>query len=173
MVNFSRGISRATLATVVASLLIIFAIGSYAAIDYRGNQQPTSITCSEITTTFDFPENGTTQALAYPIPVAPCMHELTLKSFTLTAGTDILNGTVDVNSRSPITGLLIYVNGTYQTFSALKLSSSSVRFSMQYSASLSSHTISIVAGNSYLVEFVGIFKDGTATTASDLITALS
>jgi hypothetical protein len=169
----SQGISRATLATIVVSLVIIIAVVGYATISYLGTQQPTSITCSEATTTFYAPQNGTTQALAYPIPVAPCMHQLSLSGFSLTARTNTLSGTLRVNSRSPITGLLIYVNGSYQTFNALSLPSSSGQYSLQYTASLANSTISIVAGNSYLVEFVGIFKDGTATTASVAITASS
>jgi hypothetical protein len=172
-VNTSQGISRATLATIVASLVIVVALGSYATINYLGNNQPVSITCNETTTTFYAPQNGTTQALAYPIPAAPCTHQLSVKNFSLTAGTNMLNGTIEVNSKSPITGLFIYVNGTYQTFNALTISSSSAQYSLQYTAALSSSTISIVSGNSYLVEFVGIFKDGTATTASVPIIASS
>ena len=94
---------------------------------------------------------------------------MTLSGFSLnaTAGTAQipLSGMIHIGSKSQLNGLLIYLNGTYESYnpmSSIKASS----YSFQYNALLDNTTVPIITGMNYTVEFVATFKDGTATTAS-------
>jgi cell division protein YceG involved in septum cleavage len=161
----------ATIVTIVVSVIIIIGIASYAAISYYGNG-PTTITCSESTSTFTVMQNDTIQAISFAIPAQQCIHHLALNGFSLSIVNNkgLLEGTVSVNSGSPLDGLIIYLNGTYELYSPLSISN--VRqYSMEYTTDLSNQTISIIAGKSYLIEFVGLFRDGTASTASIVVNA--
>lgn len=153
------------------SLVIVVAIASYATIDYF-ESQPTSITCSESTSTFTVMENGTGQGVEFPIPAQPCAHEMGLHGLTLTmrANSGDLNGTISINSRSQLEGLIVYVNGTYEVYNAIA-GSSARQYSIGYNTTLSNGSLLITPGTNCLVKFVAIFKDGTASTASAVVRA--
>lgn len=168
-----RAISSASLATIVATVVIIIAIGTYATINIDKSSSVTSMTCSESTTTFIVIQNGTSQSLSYLIPAAPCQHQITLSGFTLNSSKTSLGsltGNVNIKSDSPLKTFLVYVNGTYELFNVFGNSGSS-SYAIQYNAVLNNATVPIFTGMSYEIEFVATFKDGTAATATTLINA--
>ena len=102
------------------------------------------------------------------IPSESCAHKISLSGFSLTpAGS--LRGTISVDSQSPLTGLIVYFNGTYELYSGVANSNSS-KYSILYGAVLVPTQL-IVAGKVYSLEFIALFKDGTATIASTQVSA--
>jgi hypothetical protein len=173
MSNVKRSISTASAATLVVTVIIIIVIGTYATLNFSSGGSETSTTCNESTTTFTVIQNGTTQDLSYLIPASQCQRQVSLSGFSLqSAGSSpgLLSGNVSVVSPSPLTTFLLYVNGTYELFNDFALSSGSSPI-IQYNAVLSNATVPIITGLSYSIEFVAIFGDGTATTATTLVTA--
>jgi hypothetical protein len=67
-----------------------------------------------------------------------------------------LIGTIIVDSQSPLTGLVVYLNGTYKLYSGVANSNASL-YSMQYGSVLSSTVQPIVTGRAYSVEFIALF----------------
>ena len=63
-----KSISSATAATLIATVIIIIVVGTYATLSFNSGSSETSITCSESTATFTVIQNGTAQGLSYPIP---------------------------------------------------------------------------------------------------------
>ena len=168
-----NAISSATAATLIATIIILILVGTYAAINFGSGASETSITCSESTATFSVIQNSTTADLNFPIPAEPCEHQISLSGFNLTTAGDApnsLSGNIKVDSRSPLTGFILYVNGTYELFNAM-VPSHATTYSIQYNAVLSNATLPIIAGMSYSIEFVALFKDKTATTATTLVNA--
>lgn len=168
-----HSISSASLVTLLVTVIII-AIGGYAAFSISNNGTTTSITCSESTATFNVLQNGTSQELSYPIPSEPCLHTIVLSGFSLTIdeGSGDLNGNVSVNSHSPLITILVYVDGKYELFNDFSGKGSSPS-TMLYFAPLNNSTVPLIAGNTYSIEFVAIFRDGTATTATTSVVASS
>jgi len=164
-----KAISSALLATLVATIVIVIVIGAYATISTMSGSSDTSITCSESTATFVISQNGTEEGLSAPIPAQPCQHHISLSGFTLTTSTGSLTGSINVSTRTPLTTLILYLNGSYQLYNVFAQSGTS--FSMQYNTGLTNSTLTIIAGLTYNVEFVALFKDGTATTANTTIIA--
>ena len=160
-------------ATLVATVIIIIVIGSYATLNFNNSGSKTSKTCSESIATFTVIQNGTAQELSYPIPEGPCQHQISLSGFSLsTTGnlSNALSGSVNVNSGSPLITFIVYVNGTYELYNAFSHSITS-QYSIQYNAFLNNETLAIIPGMSYTIEFVALFKDGTATTATAIVNA--
>ena len=120
MFRAKAAISKGMVVTMAVSLVIVVAITGYATINSFENQ-PSSITCSESASTFSVMENGTGQGVEFTIPAQPCAHEIGLHGFTLTARANSgdLNGTISINSSSQLEGLIVYVNGTYEVYTAL------------------------------------------------------
>ena len=164
-----KAISSALLATLVVTIIIVIVIGAYATISIKGGSSETRITCSESTATFVVSQNGTEEALSAPIPAEPCQHQISLSDFSLETSTGSLTGSINISSQSPLTTLILYLNGSYQTYNVFVQTGSS--FSMQYNAGLTNSTVTIIAGPTYNVEFVAFFKDGTATTANTTVVA--
>ena len=168
-----RSVSSAMAATLVATVIIIIVIASYATLSFNNGSSETSITCSESIATFTVIQNGTAQGLIYPIPADPCQHQVSLSGFSLsTTGnlSNTLRGNVNVDSHSPLITFIVYVNGTYELYSDLS-HSGSAQYSIQYNAVLNNATLPIISGMSYAIEFVALFKDGTATTATTIVNA--
>ncbi len=160
-------------ATLAATVIIIIVIGTYATLNFNTGSSETSITCSESTATFTVIQNGTAQGLSYLIPADPCQHQISLSGFSLSTtgnGTNSLNGNVNVNSRSSLITFIVYVNRTYELYNDFAHSGTS-RYSIQYNADLNNATLPIIPGMSYTIEFVAIFKDGTATTVMTTVNA--
>ena len=153
----------------MVTIIIVILIGAYATISTTNGSSETSITCSESTATFVISQNGTEEGLSAAIPAEPCQHHISLSGFKLTTSTGSLTGSINVSSRSPLTTLILYLNGSYELYNVFAQSGTS--FSMQYSTALSNSTLTIIAGITYNVEFVALFKDGTATTANTTIIA--
>ena len=163
--------SNGKVATIAVSLILVVAISGYGTIDYFQNQ-PTSITCRESTSTFIVMQNETSIGIEFPIPAQPCIHEISLHGFTLTARVTSgdLHGTITVNSRSQLEGLIVYVNGAYEIYAAM-VGPKTREYSILYNATFSNDSPLITSGTNYLVKFVAIFKDGTASTASVVVRA--
>ncbi len=164
----SKAITSLGLSILIATVIVVILVGTYAAITFTSDGS-TSITCVESSGTFSVLQNSSTTYISYPVPAEPCQHHISLTGFSLNAtrGTSLisLGGTIHVISRSQLTGLIIYVNGTYEQYnpmSPIKISS----YSFQYNTVLGNGTVPIISGANYVVEFVAIFKDGTATTSS-------
>ena len=158
----SSAFTNATMVTFIVTAAIIVAIVGYITISSFGSGGPT--TCSsETTSTFSVVENGNSTFVTYPI--AGCDHSIALSGFTL-AESGSLAGDVSINSHSEITGLILYVNGTYSTFAAI----GSYASSMHYSAMLDNQTFPLAAGNEYTIGIVAIFKDKTAATGETVVT---
>jgi hypothetical protein len=168
-----KRISFAMAVTMIATVLIILVVGTYAALSFNRGGSETSITCSESIATFTVIQNGTAEAITYPIPAEPCQHQISLIGFALTTNgsSNQLTGNVNVNSRSPLATLILYVNGTYELFNDFARSGST-HYSIQYnSPPLNNETLPIITGMRYTIEFVALFNDGTATTAATTVNA--
>jgi len=172
MSRANRSISTASMATLVATIVIVIAIGTYALITF-GNigavQTASTTTCSETTSTFTVDQNGSPLGLAYLIPASPCVHQVSLSGFTLKQS-GAVSGNVHVDSNSQLSMFLIYLNGTYETFNDFAAHSGS-SFTVQYNAVFSNSTLPIMSGSNYVIEIVAVFKDGTATPATTVVTA--
>ena len=167
-----RSVSSAMAATLVATVIIIIVIESYATLSFNNGSSETSITCSESIATFTVIQNGTAQGLIYPIPEGPCQHQVSLSGFSLSTGnlSTTLRGNINVDSHSPLITFIVYVNGTYELYSDLS-HSGAAQYSIQYKAVLNNATLPIISGMSYAIEFIALFKDGTATTATTIVNA--
>ncbi len=154
-------------------MIVIIVIGALAALP-RVDNGSTHITCSESPETFSVPQNSTTAYLTYGIPSDPCQGHISLGNFSLNvnsgSGQASLSGGIRVNSRSQLKGLIVYLNGTYETYSAMSPVGTTT-YAFQYNTLLQDQIVPIVSGTSYTLEFVAIFKDGTATEASVSLTA--
>jgi len=160
-------------ATLVATVIIIIVIGSYVTLSFNNGSSKTSISCSESTATFTVIQNGTAQELSYPIPADPCQHQISLSGFTISTNGNLsnaLSGNVIVNSRSPLITFIVYVDGTYELYNDFSSSSTS-QYTLRYNAFLNNETLPIISGMSYTIEFVALFKDRTATTATTIVNA--
>jgi hypothetical protein len=170
----SQGITSLGLSILIATAIVVILFGTYAAITFT-NGGSTSITCGESSATFAVLQNSTTTYVSYPIPAEPCQHQITLTDLSLNASGENsqiqLGGMIHVVSKSQLVGLIMYFNGTYELYNPM----SSIRassYSFQYNTVLDNTTIPIIPGMNYTVEFVAIFKDGTATTASATLRAV-
>lgn len=169
----SRAISSAGVAIIAGTVIVIIVIGLLAALPHFGNGS-THITCSESPETFSVPQNSTTSYLTYWIPADPCQGHISLGNFSLNVnsgtGQASLSGNVHVDSRSQLKGMIVYLNGSYETYSAIS-PVGTIGYTLQYDTILQDQIVPIVAGTIYTLEFVAIFKDGTATEASISLTA--
>ena len=165
-----KSASTGMAAALVVSIIIIISIATYATVVSNGNES-TYVSCTATTSTLAAP-----QGLAVVIPEPEsCAHKISLSGFSLTpagsgtSNSNSLRGTISVESQSPLTGLILYLNGTYELYSGMT-NSNTTHYSIQYGAVLSG-TEPIVAGKAYSVEFIALFQDGTATIASTQISA--
>jgi hypothetical protein len=169
----SRGITSFSLAILIVVAIIIILAGTYAAFTFTGGGGA-STTCITSPATFSVLQNRTTTYISYPIPAEPCQHKMTLSGFSLNATLETsqipLSGMIHISSKSQLNGLLIYLNGTYEVYSPMSLTGAS-SYSFQYNTVLDNATVPIISGMNYTIEFVAIFKDGTATTASTTLKA--
>lgn len=173
MVAQRGGITSIALTVLIATMIIVILVGTYAAITFDGGSE-TSMTCAESVATFAVLENGSTVHTSFPIPADPCQHRLTLEGFTLNSTSEgvqyTLGGMLHVDSKSQLVGLILYMNGSYELYNAMTpIKADSYTF--QYSTVLGNASAPIFFGMNYTVEFVAIFKDGTATTASATLRA--
>ncbi|MGH2638781.1 MAG: hypothetical protein ACRDF4_05795, partial [Rhabdochlamydiaceae bacterium] len=171
-----RSISTPAAATLAVTGIIIIVIAAYAGLTLASNTTDTSITCSESVSQFTVVQNGTASELTLSIPDSPCQHHITLSSFSLatTAGADSsmsLSGNVYVNSTSPLSALVVYVNGSFETTTNL-VSANTRPYTIQFNAILS-NTVQMIAGAKYRLEFVALFRDHTATTATTTVNLTS
>ena len=120
----SRGITSLVLSILIATAIIIILVGTYAAFTFTGGAG-NATTCSISPATFAVLQNSTTTYISYPIPAEPCQHKMTLSGFSLnTAGETSqipLSGTIHISSKSQLTGLLVYLDGTYEVYSPMSL----------------------------------------------------
>ncbi|MDG6906530.1 MAG: hypothetical protein JRN20_12175 [Nitrososphaerota archaeon] len=168
-----RSLSKASIVILVITIIIIIVIGAYAALNFGSGGAVTSMTCAETTTTFTVFDNGTSQELNYLVPAEPCQHSISLSGFALGAAGNSpgsLTGNVIVNSYSPLTMFLVYVNGTYELFNDF-YNSGETHYTIQYNAVLNNSTLPIISGINYSVEFVAVFKDGTVATSTTTLIA--
>ena len=166
----NRSVSKTSAVALGLMAMIIIAIAAYAGTSLTGKSSETSITCSESFSEFNVIQNGTSAQLNLAFPASPCEHHISMSGFSLTSsGTTSssisLSGNVYVNSTSPLSALIVYVNGTYETTSSLA-NSNTRPYTIQYNAVLNNQTVPIIAGMNYKLEFVALFEDQSAATAT-------
>lgn len=163
----SKGITSLGMTILIATVIVIILVGTYATITFTNEGE--NLTCSESTATFAVLQNVTTTYVSYPIPAEPCQHHISLTGFSLniTSGTSLiaLSGFVHVTSPSQLNGLIMYLDGTYEQYSPMT-QIRATSYSFQYNTVLGNGTVPVTSGMNYTLEFVAVFKDGTATTAS-------
>jgi hypothetical protein len=148
-------------AALIVAIIVIISIATYATVASNQNES-TYVSCTQTTSTY------TPQEITFvvPSPEACAADKISLSGFLLTSsGTSYsLHGTITVDSQSPLTGFIVYFNGTHAQYSGAASSSSS-QYSIQYNGG-SSRTVPIVPAKNYSVEVVALFQDGTGTIAS-------
>lgn len=154
-------------------LAVVVIVGVYVDLNLnRNNILP--ITCGNSPTELTVTENGTTTVESYRIPALPCRHGISLSGFSLiTTGAQIqnyLSGYVYINSTSPLTKLLLFINGTFESERSYS-NNFTTPYAIQYKAGLSNTSLPIISGKTYVVEFVAVFQDDSASSATAMITA--
>ncbi|MDG6905023.1 MAG: hypothetical protein JRN20_04480 [Nitrososphaerota archaeon] len=159
-----RGASLVMATVLVVSMVVVISVASYATIaSSRG--ESTYTTCATTTSVF-VPQN-----LTLNLPNDVCNHKVLLNGFSIAAsGTSVsVRGTITFESNSPLTTLLLFFNGTYVTSNPFP-PTNETSFSTTYGASFNANA-PVISGQSYSVEFIALFQDGTATVNSTMLKA--
>ena len=168
---------------VVVAVAIIAASIIYATSTQFTSSQTTSptvtsalVTCNSSPTELAITENGTTTTIIAMIPSIPCQPQMTLSGFSICVGScnypsPYLSGIISVNTSSPVSTLILYINGTYEESSPVL--NNFTTYAIGFKANPTDPSMPITANSAYTIKLVAIFKNGLAAVASTQVVAVS
>lgn len=171
--NRSKALTKIATIAICVILAVVVIVGVY--VDLNLNKGAwVRITCGNSPTELTLTENGTTTVESYRIPTLPCRHAISLSSFSLIAtGAQIqnyLSGYVYINTTSPLAKLLLFVNNTFESERSYS-NNFTTPYAIQYKAGLSNAILPIISGRAYVIEFLAVFQDDSASYTAAVITA--
>jgi len=160
----------------VLALVVVVLVGGVGFVLYASlppSTQPT-ITCNSSPAQLTITENGTVMTTVVAIPPPPCGPQVTLQGFSLCASSCIypspyLSGTVMVKAASPLSTLLLYINGTYE--GSWTYSNNLTTYAIAFKASPVNPSMPIEANDTYTIKFVAFFGSGLGTEATAQVVA--
>lgn len=157
-------------------MVVVVLVAGISVVLLTTNPFHSSPTCPTSPTEFGITNEGATTSTEEFVAALACQAHVTLSDFALCVSNCVytppsLGGLIHVNGTSPLTTLLFYVNGTYE--GTRTYSNNFTLFTIGFEASLNDSTMSMMANETYTIEFVAAFQSGAATVASTQVVAES